>query len=286
VTVGQTLISFAGIIIIAWLSIWSVQAILVATLVGAGIGTIAFLLMVPRAALATGTEGFLPSARRIRDLLRGPAQVIGPAEPGVDAIPGVFAGFNLVSMVLAMIITRADVWMMGLLLPKHDLGVYNVASRFALPLAIILNAINAALWPRASGAKSLTETVAMLKQTFRLSFIVALCATAYALVAPLLAPVLFGEAYAGSRTLAQILSLRCALAILISPIGVIGYSLGMVRVYWWINMVQLAAVLAINFIFLPRIGPMASALALIANEIIGVSLAGGMMLRRIHSLRA
>jgi len=83
---------------------------------GRGLGTIAFLLMVPRAALATGTEGFLPSGRRIRNLLRGPVQEIAPTEPGVEAAPGMFAGFNLVSMVFVMMVTRADVWMMGLLL--------------------------------------------------------------------------------------------------------------------------------------------------------------------------
>lgn len=126
----------------------------------------------------------------------------------------------------------------------------------------------------------------MLSQTFRLSFIVALCAAVYALVAPLLAPVLFSQAYAESVTLGQILSLRYALAILICPIGVIGYSFGMVRVYWWINMVQLAAVLTINVVFLPRIGPMASALALIVNEIIGVAIAGTLIMKRIHTLRA
>ena len=286
VTVGQTLISFAGICIVAWRSAWSVQAVLVATLAGAGVGTIAFLLMVPRTALLTGTEGFLPSARRIRNLLQGPVQDIAPTEPGVEATPGVFAGFNLVSMVVVMLITRADVWLMGLLLTKHDLGIYNAASRFAMPLAIVLNAINAALWPRASATKSARETMAMLSQTFRLSFIVALCAAVYALVAPLLAPVLFSQAYAESVTLGQILSLRYALAILICPIGVIGYSFGMVRVYWWINMVQLAAVLTINVVFLPRIGPMASALALIVNEIIGVAIAGTLIMKRIHTLRA
>ena len=106
------------------------------------------------------------------------------------------------------------------------------------------------------------------------------------IVVPLLAPLLLGEAYAPSVTLGQVLSLRYALAILICPIGVIGYSFGMVRVYWWINLVQLAGVLTINLLFLTRIGPMASAFALIANEVIGVALAGGFILRRIRTLKA
>jgi O-antigen/teichoic acid export membrane protein len=58
----------------------------------------------------------------------------------------------------------------------------------------------------------------------------------------------------------------------------------MVRVYWWINLVQLAVVLLINFVFLPRIGPLASALALVANEIVGVTFAGRIILNRIKTL--
>jgi len=86
-----------------------------------------------------------------------------------------------------------------------------------MPLTIVLNAINAALWPRASATKSSRETLAMLGQTFRLSFIVAVFAVVYSVVAPLLAPVLFGQAYAASTTLGQVLSIRYALAILICP---------------------------------------------------------------------
>ncbi|HEX7574218.1 MAG TPA: oligosaccharide flippase family protein [Bacteroidota bacterium] len=284
VTVGQTLISFAGICIVAWLGIWSVKAVLIASLAGAGIGTLAFLLMVPHSALYTGTEGFLPSTQRIRNLLHGPRQEISPSETAVEAAPGVFAGFNLVSTIIVMVVTRADVWLMGLLLNQHDIGIYTVGTRFALPLTIVLNAITAALWPRASASKSNRETVVMMSQTFRLCAIVALCGAVYAIVVPLLAPVLFGHAYAESVILGQVLSLRYALAILICPVGVISYSFGMVRVYWWINLVQLAVVLLINFVFLPRIGPLASALALVANEIIGVTFAGRIILKRIKTL--
>jgi len=285
VTVGQTLMAFGGILVVTWLGLWSVQAVLIATLTGVGIGTVTFLLMVPRTALATGTEGFLPSPERIRNLLHGPRQDVAPHELSMDAAPGVFAGFNLVSTIVVMVIMRADVWLMGFFLDKSDIGVYTVGARFAMPLTIILSAINAALWPRASASRSTEETVAMLSQTFRLSAIVACLGGVYALLAPLLAPLLFGQAYAGSVTLGQLLSLRYALAILICPVGVIGYSFGMVRVYWWINLIQLAVVLAINWLLLPRIGPTASALALIVNEIISVSIAGALIARRIRAFR-
>jgi O-antigen/teichoic acid export membrane protein len=285
ISVTQTLLALGGFLIVAWIGIWTVQAVLIASLVGAATGTITFLLMVPKKALATGTEGFLPTPERIRNLFHGPIQEVSSYEVGVDATPGVFAGFNLVSTIVVMVVMRADVWLMGLFLDKQDIGVYNVATRFAMPLVIVLNAINAALWPRASASKSGPDIVVMLRQTLRLSAIVAGFGAVYAVLAPLLTPFLFGDAYVRSIALGQLLSFRYVLAVLICPVGVIGYSFGLVRVYWWINLVQLAVVICLNVLFLPLIGPTASAIALIANEIIGVSIAGSILVRRIRSFR-
>jgi O-antigen/teichoic acid export membrane protein len=57
----------------------------------------------------------------------------------------------------------------------------------------------------------------------------------------------------------------------------------MVKVYWWINAIQLAAVVSITVWLLPIIGPLGAALALIANEVIGVLFAGSILWRRIRS---
>ncbi len=71
---------------------------------------------------------------------------------------------------------------------------------------------------------------------------------------------------------------------LIVPVAVIGYSMGLVRVYWIINFVQLVVVAAINVTLLPRIGPLAAALALVVSEILGVTLAGAVLVRRARRI--
>jgi hypothetical protein len=43
----------------------------------------------------------------------------------------------------------------------------------------------------------------------------------------------------------------------------------MVRYYWVLNIVQLIMVVTINVLLLPRIGPIASVLALAANTVLG-----------------
>ncbi|MCC6398101.1 MAG: hypothetical protein IT282_13895, partial [Bacteroidetes bacterium] len=105
----------------------------------------------------------------------------------------------------------------------------------------------------------------------------------YAIFAPMLAPFLFGKEFEGSTLLGQILCLRYAFAMLVAPVGVIGYSLGMVRIYWMINLLQLVAVVLINVLFLPVVGPIASALALLVNELIGASLAGVVLWKRLQA---
>jgi O-antigen/teichoic acid export membrane protein len=180
-----------------------------------------------------------------------------------------------------MIIQRLDIWLLGIFVTRDEIGIYNAAARFTLPLVMLLGATTAALWPRASATKTPDEVRALLIKTLRLTIPAAFAALIYAALVPRLAPALFGPSYAGSILLGQMLSLRYVLAILSAPLGVIGYSLGLVRVYWLINLLQLATVLAINLVLLPRLGPVASAVAYLANELVGLSIVGTLTWRRL-----
>ena len=284
VAVCQTLIVFAGIAVIAWFNLWSVEIVLVATLVGSAVSAMIFLLLVPRAALFPRRRITLADLSIRRLLRKTPIRTPDVTGVQTDSDPMTFAAFNLVSTIVVMVILRADVWLMGVFLDEKQIGVYFAASRFALPLAVVLTAINAALWPRASAHLTAKQTKTLLVQTFRLSGMVAAAGTVYAILVPLFAPVFFGQEYAESITLGQVLSLRYVIAILICPVAVIGYSFGMVRVYWWVNLIQLAVVVTVTVTLLPLLGPLGAALALIANEITGILLVGTILWRRMRAL--
>jgi O-antigen/teichoic acid export membrane protein len=282
VQVGQALVSLAAVLLVAALGRWSVGAIVVASVVAAAIGALAFLPLVPRAALLSAAGAGRAGARG-RSLWRSPIDPASMADD--DAGPGAFAIYNLISTVVVMITLRLDVWLMGVFARPDQIGLYTVASRLALPMGLVLAAVSGALWPRASSRTDPRAALALLKRTFQLSIPLGLLAVLYALVVPLLTPWLFGSAYQSSRVLAQVLCLRYALAILIVPVGVVGYSLGLVRVYWIINLVQFVAVAVLDVTLLPRLGPMAAALALIVSEVLGVTLAGGALLMRARRIR-
>ena len=285
IQIGQALLGLAGVLLVATLGRWSVSALILVSVVTAALGALVFLVMVPRAALIPplGDAGATPVRRRF---WTSPIESAPTLASVADGGPGAFAMYNMISTVVVMITLRLDVWLMGVFGRPEQVGLYTVASRFALPLGLLLAAVSGALWPRASARSDPREALVLLKRTFQLSLPLGAFAVVYALVVPLLTPALFGSAYDGSRLLAQVLCIRYALAILIVPVGVIGYSLGLVRRYWIINLVQLVVVAAINVVLLPRIGPMASALALVASEILGVTLAGALLVRRARRIRS
>jgi O-antigen/teichoic acid export membrane protein len=277
---AQILVGFSGIVAIAVLHRWSVGVVLGVSLIASAIAAVAFLSTVPRRALIAGDTSDFRRTSWL-DFWKSPSGTssVSPLDDRETAAG--FARFHLVSSVIVMIIQRLDIWLQGIFVTRDQIGVYNAAGRFTLPLVMLLGATTAALWPRASATVAPDEVRALLIKTLRLTSLTAFGALIYAALVPRLAPALFGGGYAGSVLLGQLLSLRYVLAILGAPLGVIGYSLGLVRVYWLINILQLTIVLVINLVLLPRVGPMGSAIAYLANELVGLGTVGTLTWRRL-----
>ena len=274
VTSAQKIISFAGILLLAAWGLWSLRNLIVVSLVASAVGAFAFLAIVPKAAL--WSRGALHELRgmNLRRFLSSPTMP-RDAGSGLDSsTPTTFVRFHMLSTVLSMLIMRADVWMMGYFLDKSQLGVYSAATMFTLPLVIVIGAMGTALWPRASGVTDPHQLLVLLRKTLGCSVLLALAMFVYAVSAPLLAPALLGRAYEDSCLIGQVLSLRYCIALLTTTLGIIGYGFGLVRVYWRINLAQIVMVFIIMWTLLPIYGPLGAAIALVANEIIGVALTG------------
>jgi len=260
---AQKLIFFAGIVVLAFLSAWSLTNVLLAQLAAGLVAAVAFLALVPGPALWNRTGE--------PDRFWQAPQLPGPEaahELDQQSVRG-FALYHMISTVLVMITLQADVWLMGYFLSKEAIGVYSAASRFTLPLAILLGGLNTALWPRAAALHTMPDVRRLMKKTLLVSLALSAAGLVYAVAAPLLAPWLFGPSYAGGVLIGQLLCVRFCVAILMCPIGVIGYNLGLVRVYWLMNLIQLILVTGINLVLLPRYGALGAALALVANDVAG-----------------
>lgn len=280
VSVGQSFISLAGILIIAWLDYWSLNLVIAVGVVSSALGALLFLAMVPGDAIISFRElGHLVSLG-LKGLWQIP-QEVDVAEKSEVSTLGSFAFYMVLSSIATILMLRADLWLMGIYLDKSQIGLYNVETRFSLVLSMVLGAINTALWPRASALETVESIKGLLKRTFIFSIPITAVCTLYAIFVPLLTPWLFGHSYAEGIFVGQLLCLRYCLAILICPLGVIGYSFGMVRIYWIINLIQLIVVVSMCIVLLPRIGMVGAALALIANELISISVVGTIMWRKM-----
>lgn len=285
VTSAQRLISFAGIIVLSVFSLWSLLNLMVVSLVASAIGAFVFLLMVPTAALwpqdaMRKLKGLTPR------LFFASPQMQHNTNNGLDSSsPTQFARFHMLATIISMMTMQADTWLMGYFLgDKGQIGLYSVATRFTLPMTLVLGAFNTALWPRASGLTEWSKLSGLLKKTLGFSVLLACPMIIYALTAPLLASFFFGSNYENSCLLGQILCLRYVFAFLICPVTVLGYSFGLVRVVWIVNLVQLLILVLFNVVFLPKIGPLASALALLVHEVFGSCVVGIIIFKRFHTV--
>jgi O-antigen/teichoic acid export membrane protein len=287
VLVSQSFIAFGGILILALLDRWSVFLVVLVTVAASAVRGLLFILLIPKASwLAPGT---------LRDLVVFRlSKILEPFQPrphskGTEAAeepPGEFAFYMLLSSVLVMLTLRADLWLIGVYLDDYQIGLYSAAMRLTIPLSIILGAMNTALWPRVSSVTSASETIHLLKKTLVLSAAVAFAGAIYALVAPPLAPWLFGDSFRPTVLLGQLLSLRFCLAIVICPVGVIGYAFGLVRVYWVINLAQLIVTVVLNAAFLSLYGPIVSALVLILDDVIASFTVSFLVFQKIKGLES
>ena len=285
VTVVQTLLTFIGILILAFLRHWSVTAVIQVSVVTTALGAFIFLVLVPKAALFTVEDLRKPFRSALAGLWKAPDQSAVSATSLDNTGPTTFAFYMVLSSVATAVILRADVWLMGYFLDKPQIGIYQVATRFTLPLTMLLGALNTALWPRASALTSADATLRLLRGTFKLTALTAACGLLYAAFVPLLMPWLFGSEYATGILLGQLLCLRYCVALLMCPIQVIGYSLGLVRIYWLVNLLQLTVTVTMNVLLLPRMGAVGSAIALIANDVVGFAMIGGLILRHSAAMR-
>lgn len=279
---AQTVIAFLGILLVAWWQMWSVGVVIVVGVLAAAAGAALFLSFVPREVLWV-YGGRSLGGKKALDWRRH--EEPEPEDQALDSTSvGSFARFMVISSILVTLTLRADVWLMGIYLPKDQIGLYTVAQRFTLPLLIVLGGLHTALWPRVSGLVSRGEVVALIRRTSKATVAVATVLLPYAILAPLAAPYVFGREYEGVVALGQVLCFRCLIAILGIPVGAIGYSVGLVRVYPLVNSLQLAVVVGLNLLLLPTRGPMGAAIALLVNDTIGLAAIAGLTWYKLRTL--
>jgi len=259
IQVTQALISFAGILLVAFFALWHVQLVIIVSVIATLIGALAFITVTPKAAF------FKFDRRSIHFKLRGalkPPAIEGGEMSAVDSSTiGSFARFNFLDQMVSVGALNAAVWLMGIFLIKSQIGVYTAATYVALPISMLVTAITTALWPRVAAATTLQGNTDLLRRAMLLTLVVVVGVLFYAVFAPLLMPLVFGVGYASGILVAQLLCVGWCVYVLATPFFLVGYNFGVVRISWLINAGMLIIIVAINVWLLPIIGPVAAASA-------------------------
>ena len=268
VKVTQAIISLTGILIIAWINKWTVAQVIGVSVIATAMGSLLMLILVPRKALYVKYKKRGKNVLSVlKSFFNNPTKSHNTSKLDKDT-PNTFASFLMLSSITVIIMLQIDVWLMGYFLKPEEIGQYYVAKRFAIPITAFLGAISVAIWPRASALKEISEIKEKIKRTFRLSLMALGPFIIYSIFVPLLAPYLFGQEYKDVVLLAQLICLQYGFTLIVNPLAAIGYSLGLVKLYFVMNITQLFVLVLVNILLLPKIGFYAPVLALAVNSII------------------
>lgn len=198
--------------------------------------------------------------------------------------PRTFAIYLLSSSLIVTLFTRLDIWMIGALMTEGDVGIYKLASYFAIPLAMAVGSLNTILWPRASKLLTEEDIRNFLHRTVRVSLLLMLPVAVYGAALQWLPALIFPANATVIQGLALTLCARYVLAMLITPVAVVGYAIGMSRIYVIVNTLQLISIFLINYYFMDSLGLYAPALSLIVSELISVAIIWPVMRSRVRTL--
>ncbi|MFH0703037.1 MAG: oligosaccharide flippase family protein [bacterium] len=278
VSIGQTSITLIGILIIFLLNAWSINKIIITSIISTGIGMFIFLLIVPKTIFFNMLKLKSSSFKKLlKDFWRAPADesVRSKNFDGTNLYS--FTFYITLASIISTLIYKVDVWLMGYFLNPDQIGIYSVAMRFTLPLTFILSGVQVTIYPKASELTCQKKTAELLKKTFYLCSLISLGFAVYSIFVPLMAPFMFGHEYKDCVLLAQLLCIRYCISILICPLGVISYNFGLVKFSPPINFIQLVIVVLMNIVALPLIGSLSAVIALIISEVFG-GLAFGLLI--------
>lgn len=285
VRIGQLLLSFSGIVLLAILKAWKVDYLVSITVFTAFLSSIAFIIIVPKKYLWNRAEAISLFKRGLKNLLNPPQYSFLESKSSTDSVEK-FAFYMMIASLFNAITLQLDVWIMGIFLNNSDIGIYSAAQKFSLPLVVFLYGLSTALWPRVSGAITKDRILELFRKSLIVSIPSFVFAFIYSMSIPLLLPLFFGNRFSTGIQVGQLLCLRYSISLLYVPMFIIGYALGMAKSYWIINIIQFLVVLFVNLLLLPRIGVKGAAIALICYEMVGGILVTILIFRKIRELKS
>ena len=173
-----------------------------------------------------------------------------------------FSKWIAVSRFFSVLISRVDILLLNLLASNFQAGIYAAASRVALIFALIISSLGSVINPRFSHFQSKKEVITYMKKLSLLITFVSLFVLITIYFSDKIILFVFGLSYLSASNVYQLLALSM-IPFLFSVIttGTLLYTFNQSKFYAQITALQVALIILINLLYIPKIGVYAPVLA-------------------------
>jgi O-antigen/teichoic acid export membrane protein len=175
------------------------------------------------------------------------------------------------STAIVSVLMRLDIFLIGALTNQAQVGLFDTANSMAQGVPLLTASLSTVLLPRLAATRSRDEMLRIVGQFLRASPIVLGGIALAGVAAHLLIPLLRHGRYNGSAAIFDVLVCAYVLTIFGSPISF--FCLAFERASWltWMNLAQLVLNVFLSLLFIPRLGGMGGALAILGVRLFAMA---------------
>ncbi|MAH05760.1 MAG: flippase [Pseudomonadota bacterium] len=171
----------------------------------------------------------------------------------------------IVTSGLILVNQNADILMLGSIKGAEDAGLYQVATRTATLMVIVLTAVNAIITPKIAEHYAKEDLIGMQRLIYQGSLLISVLTlplvVLFSLLAPYLLVFLYGEAYSASQTAFLFLLWAQAFNALAGPVGMVVIMTGRQKVGSICIAISTAVNIGLNAALIPNYGINGAAIA-------------------------
>jgi O-antigen/teichoic acid export membrane protein len=182
-----------------------------------------------------------------------------------------FSKWILMSTAIVSVLMRLDIFLIGALTNQAQVGLFDTANSMAQGVPLLTAALSTVLLPRLAATRRRDEMLRVARQFLRVLPFALIGVVLAGLAAHLLIPLLRHGQYNGSAAIFDVLVCAYVLTILGSPISF--FCLAFERASWltWMNLAQLILNIGLSLLFIPRLGGMGGALAILGVRLFAIA---------------
>lgn len=207
-----------------------------------------------------------------------------PLRAGLGAIRNINGWMAVVAF--SVLAGRLDLWLVGLLAGAHEAGLYALAAQLCVGVSVITQALVTTFLPTVSRLTDQREIERFIRRWLRC---LPLALLAIALVWPVAGPgirLVFGEAYAGSTWVFNVLFAGSLMTLVGAPLMLLLLAFGEARLLAVSSLLQVVLRVAIALPVVARGGAIAMALADVAARLLAMAFVGYFIWTALRRRRA